>query len=68
MRKQEKGVWGGGILADEMGYVQTEIRSNMPLLTWLALSGVIEYLRMGKTVQMLGLLSADRRKPNLIVA
>ncbi|KAF8308831.1 hypothetical protein DL93DRAFT_2063577 [Clavulina sp. PMI_390] len=42
MRKQEEGVWKGGILADEMG--------------------------MGKTVQMLGLLSSDRRKPNLIVA
>lgn len=42
MRKQEEGVWNGGILADEMG--------------------------MGKTVQMLALLSSDRRKPNLIVA
>jgi DNA repair protein RAD16 len=42
MRKQEEGVWHGGMLADEMG--------------------------MGKTIQTLGLLVNDRKKPNLVVA
>ncbi|KAF8508824.1 SNF2 family N-terminal domain-containing protein [Gautieria morchelliformis] len=42
MKKQEKGVWAGGMLADEMG--------------------------MGKTIQTIALLVADRHKPNLIVA
>ena len=59
-KEQEKGIWSGGMLADEMGYASTHDIE----IYCLTLS-----CSMGKTIQMIALLVSDKgAKPNLVVA
>lgn len=77
MRKQEKGIWHGGMLAVCVVVVRTFTLTDLliPSRTrWGKACGVFSYrvsdpaCRMGKTIQIIALFVSDNAKPNLVVA